>query len=269
MKKNSIKLTKTLLVMGVLVVTMVSCKKEGCMDKTATNYNEEATKDDGSCTFKTTNNTTPNKVVTQLPNSSFENWENLGTDLEEPLRWSSLKTADYLAAMTPKVIFDTVGRNGSTGLKLVVSPPVFNIEANGIITTGRVHASMQIETGYVYTDTTDTQWNVPFNSRPDSLVGWYKYDPQPGDSGKIEIIVHKGGYARIPRDAQTINNELGEAHFDFITPQSDWTRFSAPFNYKNSETPDYILGVIQAGDSTVAQSGTMLLIDDVELIYNN
>ncbi|MEZ4889349.1 MAG: hypothetical protein R2779_01955 [Crocinitomicaceae bacterium] len=43
---------KTLLsavVMGLLVVT--ACKKEGCMDNTATNFNVEATKDDGSCQY--------------------------------------------------------------------------------------------------------------------------------------------------------------------------------------------------------------------------
>lgn len=37
------------LVIGALVTT--SCKKKGCMDEAATNFNSEAKKDDGSCTF--------------------------------------------------------------------------------------------------------------------------------------------------------------------------------------------------------------------------
>lgn len=36
-----------------LAVGFVSCKKKGCMDATATNYNIAATKDDGSCEYAT------------------------------------------------------------------------------------------------------------------------------------------------------------------------------------------------------------------------
>lgn len=36
---------------AILICTTLSCKKEGCTDATATNYNSEAKKDDGSCTY--------------------------------------------------------------------------------------------------------------------------------------------------------------------------------------------------------------------------
>lgn len=36
---------------GLLMITLVSCKKEGCTDATASNYNSEAKKDDGSCIY--------------------------------------------------------------------------------------------------------------------------------------------------------------------------------------------------------------------------
>lgn len=53
---------KTLnLKLGVLLLTgltvVVSCKKEGCTDSAANNFNEEAKKDDGSCTYDVTGNT--------------------------------------------------------------------------------------------------------------------------------------------------------------------------------------------------------------------
>jgi hypothetical protein len=37
--------------MSVSTLTFIGCKKEGCTDPTATNYNEKAKKDDGSCTY--------------------------------------------------------------------------------------------------------------------------------------------------------------------------------------------------------------------------
>jgi hypothetical protein len=39
------------LIIILLSVVSVSCKKEGCTDIAATNYNAEAKKDDGSCTY--------------------------------------------------------------------------------------------------------------------------------------------------------------------------------------------------------------------------
>jgi hypothetical protein len=56
---------KVILLVAVGMFTLVSCKKEGCTDTTATNYSESANKDDGSCVYEqlinpadTSNNTT-------------------------------------------------------------------------------------------------------------------------------------------------------------------------------------------------------------------
>ncbi len=40
---------------ALLGITFVSCKKKGCIDPTAVNYNSEAEKDDGSCEYDTNN----------------------------------------------------------------------------------------------------------------------------------------------------------------------------------------------------------------------
>ncbi len=53
MKAKNIKLS--ILVAGALSLGLVSCKKEGCTDPNATNYSEEAKKDDGSCEYADSN----------------------------------------------------------------------------------------------------------------------------------------------------------------------------------------------------------------------
>lgn len=42
-------------ILAAMTIGVSSCKKEGCVDSTATNYNEKAKKDDGSCKYDPTN----------------------------------------------------------------------------------------------------------------------------------------------------------------------------------------------------------------------
>jgi len=43
--------TNVLALMAIALITFSACKKEGCTDETATNYNDKAKKDDGSCLY--------------------------------------------------------------------------------------------------------------------------------------------------------------------------------------------------------------------------
>ncbi|MFK8045319.1 MAG: DUF4856 domain-containing protein [Crocinitomicaceae bacterium] len=49
------KLQSFILLVGATIITTTSCRKEGCTDETATNYSEEAKKDDGSCQYEIDN----------------------------------------------------------------------------------------------------------------------------------------------------------------------------------------------------------------------
>lgn len=203
----------------------------------------------------------------QLQNPGFEEWEHEGTLKEEPVNWSSLKTADNHSDQAPEVLTRVSGRTGDYAVQLEVKE-VFLIDANGIMTNGRVHAEFNPENGYVFTNANDPRWHTSFSDRPDSIVGWYKYNPQGNDQGKVEIILHTGPNARLPKDATTSANEIGNARYNFTTEKTEWTRFSTPFTYLSEEDPDYILTTIASGDSTIANEGTILQIDDLELIYN-
>ncbi len=204
----------------------------------------------------------------QIENGDFEAWENQGSAEEEPVNWSSLKTADALASTAPSVLSPDTGRNGGLCAKLEVKEvPLIGIKANGIMTNGRVHADFNPENGYVFTDPNDAQWHTSFTSSPDSIVGWYKYEPQNGDKGKIEIVLHVN-QGNLPFNG-TENNIVARAKEEFTSQTTNWTRFSRAFNYYNQQTPEFILTTIASGDSTISETGSILWIDDLSLVYNN
>lgn len=201
----------------------------------------------------------------QLQNGDFESWDDVGTAEEEPTNWSSLKTADNLAGSAPQVLSQDVGRGGGFCSKLEVKE-VFGIQANGIMTNGRVHAEFNPDNGYVYTDPNDARWHTTFTDYPDSIIGWYKYAPQNGDKGKIEIILHVN-QGNLPFNG-TESNMIARAKYEFIAEQASWTRFSKAFNYVSTDEPQYILATVTSGDSTISETGSTLWIDDLSLVYN-
>jgi len=206
----------------------------------------------------------------QLDNNGFENWENIGTPTEEPIDWSSTKTSDTpsLNGFAPQVIErSSDAHSGSYSAKLTnKNVPIVNIVANGLLTNGRVHASTNPDNAYVFTDQTSDDWNQQFTNYPDSLTGWYKYSPQGSDIGEITVLIHSGS-TQIPTN--NTSNWIALAEKKFFSTNNSWSRFSVPFQYLSSiNSPQYILCVISAGDSTIAVQNSELLIDDIELIYN-
>ena len=205
----------------------------------------------------------------QLENPGFEEWEDVGLPVEEPVNWSSIKTSDndILNPVAPIVWGKSDAAHSGNYCVELFNVAVFSIVATGTLTNGRVHSDMNPELGYVFTDTSDSRWNTPFTKRPDSLVGWLRFYPQENDVARVRAILHRG-YAQAPENG-TFSNWVGEANFISVSEEIDtWTRFSVPFTYYNSETPEYILMVVNSGDSTIAVDGSIAYYDDLELIYN-
>jgi hypothetical protein len=206
----------------------------------------------------------------QFENGDFESWEDAGTVVDEPVDWSSIKTSDVpsLNTFAPQVWDQSTDAHSGSYSLYLENKSSFGIVANGIVSNGRIHADTDPENGYVFTDASDAQWNTPFTSKPDSLVGWYKYEPSGGDHGKVDVILHTGSSFDLPGDEGGAS-DVGRARFDFPnTTLTSWTRFSVPFYYYSSDTPAYILAVITSGDSTQAVNGSKAWVDDLELIYN-
>lgn len=206
----------------------------------------------------------------QFENPGFEFWEDAGTVKDEPVDWSSIKTCDdpMIASVAP-VTFDqsTDAHSGEFSLKLY-NVNVFNLTATGAISNGRFHAEFDLDASYSYTDTNNALWNTPITTRPDSLAGWFKYFPEEDDKAQFKVILHVDD-AQLPENG-TLPNWVGMAVFQTErgVTYDTWTRFVVPFEYFRDDNPEFLLCVLNSGDSTSAVVGSYLLADDLELIYD-
>jgi hypothetical protein len=209
----------------------------------------------------------------QLENQGFEEWEDLlisDTDTtREPVQWSSLKDSDnpQLSAFAPVVCKrSTDAHSGKYSVEL------FNVQslvvANGVATNGRIHPDIVAANAYTYTDPEDSNWHTAFTSRPDSIVGWYKYTYPSSDTLQVKVCLHKG-FGKQP-DPDSLENWIGVGEFlSSLNTDDEWIRFSAPFRYMSDEVPEYALVVLNSGGKVAPVAGSRALFDDLEMIYNS
>lgn len=205
----------------------------------------------------------------QMLNPGFEEWEDVGVGVDEPVNWSSIKTSDNLGlnGFAPIVWGkSTDAHSGNYSLSLFnVYVSLINNVASGTITNGRVHAELDPDASYVFTDQINDQWHGVLTERPDSIVGWFKCNPASGDFGTLKFFLHTG-YAALPGDE---SNAIAEAYLELPSVAvAQWTRFSAPFVYVSNDNPEYFLTVITSGNGVDAIDGSTALYDDFEFIYN-
>jgi len=205
----------------------------------------------------------------QFENPGFEEWENvvIGEYELEPVNWSSIKTSDLdnmnnLAPIVWQRSEDA--RTGEYSLQLI-NVEILSIIATGMITNGRVHADLNPNNGYVFTDINDSQWNSAFSSRPDSVVGWFKSNPIGIDFGTVKVALHTGNL-EIPGDE---SNLVAMAYLELPSGVHDtWTRFSVPFEYYKSINPEFQLTILTSGNGVHALGDSEIWYDDLEFIYN-
>jgi hypothetical protein len=208
----------------------------------------------------------------QPPNPGFEDWEDVGTVVDEPVDWSSIKTSDggeIINNAAPQVWEkSTDARSGNYSVRLE-NKPQFGIIANGTVTCGRIHVHIPIDPALSksYTVIGDDRWSEPFPHRPDSMVGYYKFYPQDDDVCQIKALLHVSE-GSIPAFG-TEDNEVGLATFISENKTFDeWTRFSVPFVYYDERIPEYLMMICNIEEANEAYEGSVVFYDDLEFIYN-
>src|ERR1043165_1249209 len=179
------------------------------------------------------------------PNAGFENW-NFDTCVnifEVPDNWDQLNCeTNILSVLT--CLKTTDAHSGNFAVKLVTKE-VFTDTANGIITTGHL----------ITVPPFGVDGGIPFTQRPDSIYGWFKYFPTPGDSSQIEFDLFGANH-------DTVGTALFQSGDSIFT----YTRFSAPIVYFNAETPDSSLWIISSSNGFNSLPNSTLYIDDVGLV---
>ena len=206
----------------------------------------------------------------QVDNSGFEDWEEIRSEVEEPVNWNSIKNTDggkMTNRLAPEVYFKSeTAHSGKYSLKLVNESTV-GIIANGMVTNGAIHGEMDKSKSYVYTDTSQAGFSTTFMSRPDSVTGWYIYSPVENDSAMVVVLLHEG-YITLP-DHGTKSSWYGGVKVMLgSTGSNSWKRFSAPIQYFKEGNPKFILVVFSAGNRQNAIEGSTAFFDDIKLIYN-
>jgi hypothetical protein len=209
---------------------------------------------------------------TTIPNSDFETWQSVGNSDEEPTNWNGNKTGGGFANLGPQTCFreSTNPHTGMYCLKLD-NGSFFGTPVNATATTGRIEAPTSSPAdGFINTLTTNPDHNMPFTGRPDSLVGWFRFEQGGTDVGRIQAILHDSfDFATPDQNGTSASHKISEAIFDLPNGNTaTWTRFAVPFNYTSGNTPAYIL-LIATASSTAgsANSSTILWLDDLSLVY--
>ncbi|MEI7596789.1 MAG: DUF5018 domain-containing protein [Bacteroidota bacterium] len=170
---------------------------------------------------------------TQAPNSGFETWTST-----LPASWNSISQVNHVSKATP-------AHSGTNAARLDTKNVILNGAVPGLLTLGTFNSSANTIDG-----------GIAFTEKPDSLVIWYKYYPQTGDTALLGLGIFNNG------------DTVGKASKFLTTTQSTWKRLSMPITYISSLTPDMLnIGFLSSLKSS-AKVGTYLIVDDIQLIYN-
>lgn len=217
---------------------------------------------------------------TQIGNSSFEAWENLGQDEVEPTNWNSFMNAVTTfitsAAKAKQVDRSTDIRPGTSGTysARIWSRDVGGIAiANGNLTLGRIYAesiSPSNSANHNRTITTDALYSENFNDTPDSIVVWLKYVPiNTSSQARISCVIHTNVNFKDPND--TLNTTTLKAKATKAIPYTngDWQRVAIKFTDVNASlTASYIMVTFTTNKTPGGGTANdQLFIDDLELVY--
>lgn len=176
-----------------------------------------------------------------IPNSGFENWAQQGPGMV-PTAWGT----------SPTTTKSSDAHSGSFAIQCKTdsfTDPMGNVKIMpGILFLGMRGMGPNSNLP-----------GSPFNIRPDSFVGWFKYAPKGQDAFKVDVLFTKWNTTWNKQDTIGTSIFMGDA-------VTDYTRFSMPIEYSSWATPDSVQIFFGSGDPQNAELGSTLIIDDISFV---
>jgi hypothetical protein len=172
----------------------------------------------------------------QIPNSGFENWTNMGT-YDNPNSWGTMNNTTVSSGIYT-VIKGTPGSPGIACIKLISQTDGNKRSViNGIAVSGILDSTTQMpKSGF------------PFSQRPQSLTGNWQHMTYGSGSGFISALLTQWNTSSNKRDTVAFANlPLGGMVMS-------WTAFSINFSYQSSVNPDTCIIVLSASGSSPTQN---------------
>ena len=211
----------------------------------------------------------------QIGNGDMESW----TTNDEPDNWNSFLTASgnwsVFAGNQCEMSSDV--RPGSTGNSSckIFSNSVLGTVANGNVTLGQIVMGSTNPTSpnnYNKTIAGNQDFSQALTDKPDSIVYWVKYTPNGGnDNARMKATLHTEYNYRDPEDIASAAEVVATAVDNYPSTQGAWERHAIAFSYTGPATDNAYILVTFTTNETGGQGSDndIVLIDDVELIYNS
>ena len=158
-----------------------------------------------------------------------------------------------------------------------------NANANGNITTGCINMGStdpKNAKNYNFTDISDSNKHFKFSGKPDAAECYGKFTPGTkvgSPNGRINFLIHGAGNYRDPELDADANKKFASASI-YITPCTDWTKFTAEFEYNDNyigyteqkeDEQRYMLASITTNPTPGGSYDDDLQVDDIKLIYRS
>jgi hypothetical protein len=212
----------------------------------------------------------------QIGNGDMESW----ATNDEPDNWNSFLTASgtWSSFAGDQCEASSDVRPGSTGAASckIFSNSVLGTVANGNVTLGQIIMGSTTPTSpsnHNKTITADSDFSEALTDTPDSIAYWVKYTPNGGnENARMKATLHADYDYRDPEDAASANQVVATAVDNYPSTQGNWERHTIAFDY--TANPGLVNAYILVTFTTNEIGGQgndndVVLIDDVELIYNS
>jgi hypothetical protein len=179
---------------------------------------------------------------TQVPNGSFDN-TTTQSSCEQPEGWNTVNGSTGAFGLCTA---ETESGNAYSGNALKITSQFFLFAAQvipGLVSNGNIDIQNQSVTG-----------GVPFTERPTSFSGWYRAEPENGDTySMIAVLIN-----------ENTGDSVGVSIFEGTETVTDWTQFLQPVQYLNQQTPTLLQITMFASEPTSPQNGSTVWFDELD-----